>query len=123
MGAHDVSLSPVDPMPQRTPRARCRTTIVCPAANAVFLPGKYPRQRGDHDVGAVDGALRLREQPRRRAPADARRGDRAIDLAHGDPRSMMRFVASATAGWRCEALREIAAHDRERADQLAAVVR
>ena len=35
---------------------------------------------------------------------------------------MMRLVARPTAGRCCEALREIAAHDREPADELAAVI-
>jgi len=44
------------------------------------------------------------------------------DAAHRDPRAVMRAHAGATAGWRAESLAEIAAGDREVADEIGRYV-
>lgn len=79
-------------------------------------------QRGDHHISAVDRTLRLCEQFRRCSSVDASGHHRAIDLADEHPRAMVSLVARAAAGWGCKPMREITAHDRERADQLASLV-
>lgn len=51
-----------------------------------------------------------------------RRGDGSVDVAHEGPRAVVCLVTCATAGWGCKALGEITADDRERADELSAVL-
>jgi len=74
-------------------------------------------QRADQNVRPVDRSLGSTEQIARGTPGIAGRGHDAVDLADADPGAMV-GLQTPSAGRGRKAVREIAARDRERADDL-----
>jgi hypothetical protein len=111
-----------DPESSQNGRRVLVTTSISAARRRDSPSRQHAGQRGDLDIRTIDRALRSCEQLRGRATLNSRRSDRTIEITHGDPRTVMCIASRATARRRCESLREITACDRERTDQLAAVI-
>jgi hypothetical protein len=75
------------------------------------------KQRADQHIRPVDRSLSSTEQIARGTPGVAGRGHDAIDLADADPGAVV-GLQTPGAGRRRKAVREIAARDRERADDV-----